>query len=317
MTTWLAFLLLSLIWGSSYLFIRIGDEQVTPVALVALRLFIGAVVLGAIALARRVDLRLSRRNLFLLVVVATLNTAVPFLLIAWGETTVPSGLASVLNSTVPIFSVLIAGAALHDEPVTPARLGGVAVGFIGVVLLLSRDLGSGGVQWFGIMAQGAIVLASVCYAAMAVFTRRTLRAVPSMTIATFILAIAGAETVLLSLIFSPPPLAELHPKTLLAVVWLGALGSAVAYILAYFILASWGAARYTLVAYMLPMVGLSLGVVFLHETLDWRMLAGSALVILGVVLASMVTRAESEPAMDTSEPAPPARAAGGDATGPA
>lgn len=309
MTTWLAFFLLSLIWGSSYLFIRIGDEQLTPLALVALRLFIGAVVLGAIAATRRLDLRLSRRTLLLLLVIATLNTAVPFLLIAWGETTVPSGLASVLNSTVPIFSVLIAGAALHDEPVTPARLAGVAVGFLGVVLLLSRDLGKAGVHWSGVISQGAIVVAALCYAAMAVYTRRTMRDVPSMTLATYILFIAGAETVLLSLILSPPPLTALHPKTLFSVVWLGALGSAVAYILAYFILANWGAARYTLVAYMLPVVGLSLGAIFLHETLDWRMLAGSALVILGVVLASLVRRRPAEPEALPSEPPAQASAA--------
>jgi len=293
MTTWIAFLLLSLLWGSSYLFIRIGDEQLTPLALVALRLLIGAVVLASIAAARRQDLHLSRRGVVLTVIVATMNTSVPFLLIAWGEKTVPSGLASVLNSTVPIFSVLIAGAVLHDEPITSSRLGGVTMGFAGILLLLSRDLGQSGIHWSGVMGQGAIVLAAVCYAGMAVFTRRTLRGVPSMTIATYTLCIAAAEVVLLSLVFSPPPVGSLHLKTLFSVVWLGALGSAIAYILAYYILASWGAARYTFVAYMLPMVGLALGAIYLGETLAWRTLAGSALVILGIVLASIPGRSLS------------------------
>ncbi|MBV9279400.1 MAG: EamA family transporter [Chloroflexi bacterium] len=295
---WVAFGLLSLAWGSSYLFIRIGVEHLSPLALVALRLVIGAAALSVFVALRRHRVQLSRRVLALTAVVATTNTCVPFLLITWGEETVPSGLASVLNSTVPIFSLVIAGAVLHDEPITLPRLGGVAIGFAGVLLLLSRDLSHGAIRWSALASQGAIVLASLCYAVSAVFTRKTLRGVPSMTISLCTLCIAAAETLLLSLIFSPPPLTTMNPSALFAVVWLGVLGSALAYLFYFFIIENWGAARTTLVTYVLPVVGLSLGAIFLGETVDWRILAGSALVIAGIVLANLVQRrkARAEPA---------------------
>jgi drug/metabolite transporter (DMT)-like permease len=287
---WLAFSLLSLAWGSSYLFIRVGVEQLSPLALVALRLGIGAVGLWGFAIVRRLNLRLTRRQLASVAVLGTINTAIPFLLISWGEETVQSGLASVLNSTVPIFSFLIAGAVLQDEPITVPRIGGVAIGFGGVLVLLSRDLSHGAIHWSGLGGQGAIVLASAFYAISAVFARKTLRGAPSMTIALHALSIAAAEILVLSLIFSPPPLASLHLKSLFAVVWLGLLGSSFAYLLYYFILENWGASRTTLITYALPVVGLALGSIVLHESIDWRTAAGSALVIAGIALASVVKR---------------------------
>ena len=287
---WIAFLLLSLTWGSSYLFIRVGLRGLSPLALVSLRLIVGAAALGLFVALRRQDVRLSRRQLLLAATIATTNSAIPFLLISWGEETVPSGLTSVLNSTVPIFSVLIAGAVLHDEPITAPRLGGVAIGFGGVLILLSRDLTHGVIHWSTLAGQGAVVLASLCYAVSAVLARRTLRGVSSMAIAVYTVSIAAAETLLLSLVFSPPPIFSLRPSALFAVLWLGLLGSAFAYLLYYFILEQWGASRTTLVTYMIPVVGLTLGSLFLNEALDWRILAGSVLVICGVALASLTRR---------------------------
>jgi drug/metabolite transporter (DMT)-like permease len=285
---WLAFLLLCLIWGSSYLFIRVGLRQLSPLALVALRLGSGAIAITAMSMARHSSLRVSRRVFFKLVIIATINTALPFLLIAWGEVTVPSGLASVLNSTVPIFSVLFAGAILHDEPLTPSSVGGVIIGFTGVVVLMSGDLSHGGIRWSSLAGQAAIVLSSVCYATGAVAVRRTLRGTASLTIATYSIWVSAIEIGMASAIFSPPDMSALSGTTILSVLWLGLLGSAVAYALAFFILEQWGASRYTLVAYLLPVTGLTLGAIFLAEALDWRMLVGSALVIMGVVLAGMV-----------------------------
>lgn len=287
---WAAFLLLSASWGSSYLFIRVGLRHLTPLSLVALRLFVGMLVILTIVALRRHDFRITRRQLATIFALSWVNTTLPFLLISWGEVTVPSGLASVLNSTVPIFSVLLAGAVLGDEPVTPIRLGGVAVGFVGVVLLFSRDLGRGDVL-ATLEGQIAIVVASVFYAVAAVAVRRTLRGIHSLTIGTWVLICCAVETGALSLAFSPPDFASFHADTLVAVLWLGILGSGLAYVLAFYILEHWGASRYTLVAYMLPIVGLTLGAVFLSESIDWRILAGSGLVISGVVLAGMRGRA--------------------------
>jgi drug/metabolite transporter (DMT)-like permease len=286
----LAFVLLCLVWGSSYLFIRLGIKQLSPVSLVGMRLFIGALTIGVVATLRRQPLRLARRDFGLLLVLATINTTVPFLLISWGEETVPSGLASVLNSTVPIFSVILAGLLLADEPITAAKLSGVVIGFGGVVLLLSRDLAHGSLHASGLGGQLAIILSSVCYAAGAVFIRRTLRHVPSLTLAVYVLGISATEAVALSAIASRPALGSLDAQTWVSVLWLGILGSGLAYVLAYYVLANWGAARYTLVAYALQVVGLVLGVIVLGERIDWRIGAGSALVVAGIGLAGLVRR---------------------------
>jgi drug/metabolite transporter (DMT)-like permease len=287
---WFAFALLSLTWGSSYLFIRVGVEQLSPLALVALRLVIGWVGLALMVAVLRQNVRLSRRHLLAAALLATINTTIPFLLITWGEETVPSGLTSVLNSTTPIFSVLIAAAILGDEPLTLPRLGGVVVGFGGVLLLLSRDLSHGVIHWSGVLSQGSIVLAALCYALGAVLARKTLRGVPAMTISFHVVTVAAAQALVLSLAFSPPPVGSLRASSILAVVWLGLLGSAFAYLLYYFVLEHWGAARTTLVTYVIPVVGITLGAIFLGEALDWRILAGSVLVIAGVVLASLAAR---------------------------
>jgi drug/metabolite transporter (DMT)-like permease len=285
---WIAFVLLSLAWGSSYLFIRIGLRQLSPVSLVAMRLFIATIGILAIDVARRQNLRIPWRGVFMIAIMSAFSTSIPFLLISWGEETVPSGLAAVLNSTVPIFSVLLAGLVLQDEPITLPRIGGVVVGFAGILLLISGDLTHNGVHWTSILGQIAIVGASACYAIGAVLVRKTLRGISATTIATYALGITAVETGLISLIFSRPPLTSLHSSSLGAVIWLGLVGSALGYILYYVIIENWGASRGTLVTYMLPPVGLALGVIFLGEALTWRILAGSALVILGVVLAGLV-----------------------------
>lgn len=228
---WLAFILLSLVWGASYLFIRIGDEQLTPLALVALRLVFGAAAITVLALALRADLRPRGSAIAILLALSAVNTTIPFLLITWGEKTIDSGMAAVLNSTTPIFSLLIAHWLLHDERITAARAAGVAIGFAGVVLLFSDGLRQGTINWWIIASEGAVVAASACYAIGAVMARRTVSDVPSLTISAYTLWFAAVQAVILSLIFSRPPIASLHASTLLAVAWLGVLGSALAYLL--------------------------------------------------------------------------------------
>lgn len=296
---WVSFVLLCLVWGSSYLFIRLGLRQLTPLSLVALRLLGGAITIGVFSLWRRQNMRVTQRQFATLVLVATINTSAPFLLISWGELSVPTGLASVLNSTMPIFSVVLAALVLRDEPVTLARAGGVILGFLGVIVLLSRDLVHGGIQWHGIAGQGAIVLASLCYAVGAVLVRRALRGLPSLVIAAYAVAISAIQVFALSMIFSRPEFGSFHLLTVVSILWLGVGGSGIAYIWSYSILEHWGAARYSLVAYVLPITGVTLGIIVLHEVFSSLILAGSVLVVAGVILASFA-KARPEDRTDES-----------------
>ena len=284
----IAFILLSLIWGSSFLFIRLGLRQMTPVSLVAVRLAFGAAGVYGIALIRRDRLHIPRNLIPRAVLIGTINTALPFLLISWGETHITSGLAAVLNSTVPIFTVLVGLFLLRGEPLPFSRVAGVGIGIVGVIVLAGRDLGAT-ISWYGLAGQGAVVLASLCYAIGPTLAHRWMRSISATALTAYTLTAAMVECVILSLLFSPPPF-PLTPLSWLATAWLGLLGTSLGYVLYYFIIRSWGAARGTLVTYVLPVVGLTLGISVLGEPVSWRILGGSALVISGVVLAGIVRR---------------------------
>lgn len=287
-SVWFSFLGLTLLWGSSYLFIRIGVRQLTPLALVCLRLLFASLGVIAMGVALRVRLVMPRQQLLPLAVLATTNITLPFLLITWGEVVVPSGLSAVLVGTSPMFSMLIAAAVLHDEPLTGAKVLGVVVGFGGLVVLASRDIQHGALQWQTLLGQVSIMASGLCYATSAVLTRKYLRAVPPRAITIYTVLFAALQVTVLSLIFSPPPFTSLRPESFLAVVWLGLLCSALAYVLHYTVIAGWGAARATFITYTTPVVGLLLGVAVLHEVLDWRIAVGSVMVVTGVLLGGVL-----------------------------
>jgi drug/metabolite transporter (DMT)-like permease len=300
--TWVLFAGLSIAWSASYLFIRVAiTHGFQPLSLVAVRLLIGAAVVWVVTLARGKRLRTTRRQTVLLPLVATINIALPFFLVAWGERTVSSGPASVLNSTMPIFSVILAGVLLRDEPVTIRRALGVAAGFVGILVLFSGDLSAGSASHLA--GQVSIVGAALCYAVGAVLTRRFFRDLPAMAIAAFSVTTAAVETVILSVVLQPPTFGNVDFQGWISVLWLGVMGVGLAYLMAFAILAAWGAARYTLIAYTLPVVGLTLGAIFLHEKIDFRVAAGSSLVLAGIVLASFVWPQTHRDSPDSQAPA--------------
>ena len=282
-TDWALFVLLGFMWGSSYLFIKIGvDEGLPPLTLVMLRLVFGAALLAGVVAIAREPLPRDPRTIGHLVVMAVLNIVAPFTLITYGEQTVDSSLASILNATVPLFTIVLAALVLHDEPITVNRIVGLAVGFAGVLLLTSRD-GIGGGAGFG---EVALILSAVSYAAGNVYARRNVRGLRPMTTAVCQVGLALAITTVLAFVFEDPLGTPVTPTAFLAIVWLGLLGSGMAYLLFFRMLARWGSTRSSLVAYLLPIWGIVLGVIVLNETVDELVLAGTALVIGGVALVS-------------------------------
>jgi drug/metabolite transporter (DMT)-like permease len=278
---WGAFWLLGLIWGSSFLWIRIAVQEIGPVTLVSLRLLFGVLGLAIVILWKRPSLPRDGRTWALLALLGIVNTAIPFVLISWGEQRIPSALAAVLNGTTPLFTIVIAHLFLPDDRITVARAAGLAVGFAGIILLLSRDLGAASLR-ASVLAQGAVLLAAVFYAGSAVFARSRFRGVPPIVHAFLPLVAADAVVwLLLPAVEAPLRLPSL-PITWLALAWLGLLGSCLAYLLYYFLIHAWGPTRATVVTYVFPVVGLVLGILFLHETADWRLLGGSALIVVSI-----------------------------------
>ncbi len=281
---WLVFLALGAAWGSSYLFIKIGVETITPFTLVAGRLAIGAAVLALVMRLRGQPLPTERSTYWHLVVVALLGIVIPFSLISWGEQTIDSALAAILNGTVPLFAIVLAAVVLADEPITVNRLVGLAVGFGGVIVLTSPGLREG----FGgsLPGQLALIGASISYAAAGVYARRTVRGVPALTSAFLEVGFAFLITLVLAVAFGSPWASRIEAEALLSVAWLGLIGSGLAFLAFFYLLERWGATRTALVAYLLPVVGIILGVLVLQEAVSLPMLMGTALIIGGIALAS-------------------------------
>lgn len=289
MRKWAAFWLLGLIWGSSFLFIRIGVEEVSPFQVVFMRTGIAAVGLNLVLLLRGKRLPMSRHGLFPLLVLGLGNTVIPFVLISWGETQVESGLASVLNATAALFTLVIAHFTFHDEQISIQKVAGLALGFLGVVVLASRSWADGQIVTGNLAGQLAIIVAALFYGMFGVYSRKVMstRFEPMMVSAGSMLFAALISGVLMVIApylggEAPKPLAELSADALNALLLLGTLNTFIAYILYYWIIQQLGASRASMVTYVTPAVALVLGAVVLNEIIDWRLLVGAALILSGI-----------------------------------
>ena len=276
------FLLLSAVWGSSFLFIKLGLlGGFGPLTLVALRLVFGAVVMWLLVF--RQGLRLPRQLSVLLMIafLALINNTIPFTLITWGELFIDSGMAAILNSTVPLFAVLLSHIALADEPLTARRVAGVAIGFVGVLVLFAPDIvaGSGSGRLAG---QVAVILASVGYAAGSVFARKYLRGIQPSVLSAAQLAFAFLWIVGAALLLEQPWTATPAPIAWFSALWLGILGTGLAYLLFFILIRDIGATPTTMVTYVIPLFAVVFGVIFLRETLRWEYLLALALIFVGV-----------------------------------
>ena len=287
---WAVFLALGLIWGSSFLWIKIAIQELDAFTLVGWRLLFGTLGMVVVILVRRPPLPRTWQTWASLALLGIINTALPFVLISWGEKSIDSAVASVLNSTVPLFTLVLAHFALHDEPITARKAAGLLIGFGGIVVLMARDL-EAGVLRAGALGQLAVLLAALSYASASVFARRTMREVPPLVQAFVPMAIADAIVWTVATQVGDPGRLPAIPLTWVALLWLGLLGSCVAYLLFYNLLHSVGATRTTMVTYVFPVVGVTLGVLFLNELADWHLLAGAALVVASLVVVNWKPRA--------------------------
>lgn len=296
---WTGFWILALIWGSSFLFIRIGVEQLPPFQLVFIRTGIAALGLTLVVYARGKRLPSDRRSIFDLLFLGIVNTVFPFALITWGETHIESGLASVLQGTAALFTLVIAHFAFSDERITWRKAAGLVIGFLGVVVLSSREIGTanasaGSNALLYLLGQLAIVLASLCYAFGGTYSRKAMqnRLEPIVVAAGAMLVaaiITGLITYLSPLMGGPPPvnLAQLSPRVLGAILALGLVNTFVAYLIFYSLVAQLGASRTSMITYVIPVIGLILGALFLDESLDARLLIGAIMILGSIAIVNL------------------------------
>ncbi len=281
---WFAFLLLGAIWSSSFMWIKIAVEEVGPITLVAFRVLFGLSFGVAVILIQRVSLPHSLKEWTPVLILGITNVAIPFFLISWGEQNIDSGVAAILDATVPLFTILIAHYLLHDDKMTVPKVLGLLMGFAGVVVLMSKDIGA---SFGSTLGQLAVVLACAFYAGSNVYARRTTENTPG------ILRSAGPLLSATVVMWVATPLIESPIKiphlgiTWIALLWLGILGSGLAFVLSYYLIHEIGPTRSSMVTYLFPLGGVILGVAFLHEKLSWQVFVGGVLVVLSLIIANM------------------------------
>ncbi|WP_421362416.1 DMT family transporter [Agrobacterium rosae] len=280
-------LTLATLWGAAYTFIKLGVATIPPITLIAARTLLAATVLLIVLRIR--GLRLPRdpaiwRRFF---IQAGLNTAVPFTLIAWAETTTDAGLAVILNSTTPVFAFLLTALLVRHEPVNGRKIFGIAAGFSGIVLIV-------GVQAFNgvgkeLLAQLAVVAASVCYSGAVIFGKNFKGLDPMMPAAGSLLC--GAIMLApLSLVIDQPWTLSPSTSSLFALLALSVFSTALAFVIYFRLIHTLGSVGTTAQAYLRVPIGVGIGVIFLGESLSSTVWVGLVLVVGGVFAMTLPTK---------------------------
>ena len=273
---------LGVIWGSSYMFIRIAVAEVPPITLVASRLVLAALVLIIALRAAGHPIPRSKKLWGAYAVMGFLSGALPYVLISWGEQYIHSSLAALLQATMPIFTVILAPFLANDERMSWTMVLGVVLGFAGVAVLMLPDLRQG--LQANLLGQLAIVASSLSYAGATVFARNRLRGQPPLTSTMGQLTAGALYTLPLSILIDRP--FDLSPSPAAIASWLALtiLGTVVAYVIYYALIDRASATFVSTVTYIIPIVGLILGAIVLDEPVTINLLVSAALIILGVLL---------------------------------
>lgn len=281
---WAMVIALSIVWGGSFLTVGIAVQELPPLTIVVCRVGLAAIGLWAFCIVSGIRMPSSVKAWAAFAGMGTLNNAIPFSLIVWGQTEIASGLASILNATTPFFGVLVANALTSDERLSSTKLAGVLIGLGGVIWMVGSTAlsGLGDAVW----AQLAILGAAVSYAFAGVFGRRfrTMQIAPVATATGQVTCSTLLLMPLMLMVDQPWALPAPGLETVAALVALALISTSLAYVLYFRILAAAGATNLLLVTFLIPPVAILLGIAFLGEVLEWRHVWGMALIFAGLIM---------------------------------
>ncbi|MDK1082349.1 MAG: DMT family transporter [Anaerolineae bacterium] len=281
---WTLFILLGLIWSASFLWIKIALIEIGPFTLVAYRLILSLLSIGAVVFIKRETWPRGLAGWWPFILIGLGSLAIPFYLISWGTLSIDSTVVSILNALAPLFTIGIAHLFLADDKITAQRMFGLLLGFAGVVVLLSKDINSG--EQSSLLGQGAVILATIFYAASSVYARSTTKHSSPVVVGAATLVSATAISWIAAPLLENPVQVPTLPLTWIALLWLGVLGSGLALILFYYLLHEIGPTRTMMVTYLLPPIGVLLGVVFLKEELSLHMIIGGLFIVISIIVVN-------------------------------
>lgn len=279
---WAEMLVLALIWGGSFLSIRIALDEISPLMSVAHRVTWAMLVLWVVVAVMRIPLPRNSRIWFTFLVMGLLNNVIPFGLMAWGQLHIESGLTSILNAFTAVVGVVMAALFFSDERLMPHKIIGVVLGFFGVAVAIGLenfknfDLRS--------LAQLAVIGGTVAYAVAGVWARKNLVGMPPQLAAAGMLT--GATVIMLPLVYFVEglPTFDLQPRTLVAIGYYAVIATAAAYLLYYRVLAMAGSGNLMLVTLLVAPVAITLGAVVLGEKLSANALIGFVILAVGLII---------------------------------
>jgi drug/metabolite transporter (DMT)-like permease len=279
---WAEMLVLALIWGGSFLSIRIALDEISPLMSVAHRVTLAMLVLWVVVAMMRIPLPRNPRIWFAFLVMGLLNNVIPFILMAWGQLYIESGLTSILNAFTAVVGVVMAALFFSDERLTPRKIIGVVLGFFGVAVAIGLenfknfDLRS--------LAQLAVIGGTVAYAAAGVWARKNLVGMPPQLAAAGMLT--GATVIMLPLVYFVEglPTFDLKPRTLVAIGYYAVIATAAAYLLYYRVLAMAGSGNLMLVTLLVAPIAITLGAVVLGEKLSANAFVGFVILAVGLII---------------------------------
>jgi drug/metabolite transporter (DMT)-like permease len=282
---WAMLLALGFMWGTSYVFIKIGVQTLPTFTLIAARMGIGLAILATVFVATKATLPTDPRTYGHLFLMSIVNIVLPFYLITTAERSVDSALAAIINGAVPLVVIGIAAIVFHDEPITVNRLVGVIVGYVGLAVIVGPGV-LAGLSSSDALGELALVGSTIAYGIGAVYTRRQIRGMRPIVPAVLQVGFAFLIVTALAFLVERPLDVSWNAEAAGSVVWLGIFGSGLAYILNFRLLSRIGATRTSVLAYFLPVVGIVAGAIAFDEVIDWRIGAGTLLIIGGIALVN-------------------------------
>lgn len=279
----LVWLVLCLIWGSTWLFIKLGLEDLPPLTFAGIRFVIASIFLLILIALRRVPFPRKRRDLFLLAGTGILSFSLNYGLVFWGEQYISSGLAALLQSTLPAFGLIIAHYYLPGEPMTLPRITGVVMGVIGVGVIFSNQLRVSGPK--ALWGSAALVLSAFCAAYANVLVKAYCKHIDPIVLAAGQMMFGLVPLFLIGIPLEGNPF-RFHwtLMALASLLYLAVVGTVIAFSLYYWLIRNMKVTDTMLIALVTPVVAVVLGMIVLKETLEWRTLGGGLMIISGIAL---------------------------------